>query len=244
MKIRRFVGVIVTTVLVWGTCPAAEPNYADMRANMVDEITADAYVTGSMTGRPRIGDSVIEALRTTPRHLYVPKHLRNHAYENRPLPIGHGQTISQPFIVALMTELLELEADDRVLEIGTGSGYQAAVLAALAARVHTIEIIEPLFQQARDRFHRLGQEKINTRHGDGYFGWPEAEPFDGIVVTAASDHVPPPLIKQLAPGGRMVIPVGDRFTTQQLLLVHKGVSGQVTTRHVLPVIFVPLTGQR
>ena len=185
----------------------------------------------------------LEALRTVPRHLYGPKYLRNQAYENRPLPIGHGQTISQPSIVALMTELLELDAGDRVLEIGTGSGYQAAILAALATRVHTIEIIEPIFRQVRNRFHRMGQMSIETRHGDGYYGWPEAQPFDGIIVTAASDHVPPPLIKQLAHGGRMIIPVGDRFTTQQLLMIHKDLSGKVTTRHVLPVIFVPLTGE-
>ncbi len=241
---RRFVGLLLIVFVVWDTCPAVEPDYAKLRAVMVEEIAADAYRTGSMTGRARIGDSVIEALRTVPRHLFVPKYLRNQAYENRPLPIGHGQTISQPSIVALMTELLELDAGDRVLEIGTGSGYQAAILAAMAARVHTIEIIEPLFRQARNRFHRMGQMSIETRHGDGYYGWPEAQPFDGIVVTAASDHVPPPLIKQLAPGGRMVIPVGDRFTTQQLLMIHKELSGKVTTRHVLPVIFVPLTGER
>jgi protein-L-isoaspartate(D-aspartate) O-methyltransferase len=159
------------------------------------------------------------------------------------LPIGYGQTISQPYIVALMTDLLKVNSGDVVLELGTGSGYQAAILSGLVKRVYTIEIIEPLARQAKSRLARLGYGNVTTRLGDGYYGWPEYAPFDGIIVTAAASHVPPPLIEQLKPGGRMVIPVGDRFFTQQLLLVEKTADGQITTRQVLPVRFVPLTGE-
>jgi protein-L-isoaspartate(D-aspartate) O-methyltransferase len=178
-----------------------------------------------------------------PRHEFVPERLRRQAYANRPLPIGYGQTISQPYIVALMTDLVEPGADDRVLEIGTGSGYQAAVLATLVGEVYTIEIIEPLGLAARARLERLGYDNVEVRLGDGYYGWPERAPFDAIVVTAAASHVPPPLIQQLKPGGRMVIPVGSRFLVQQLVLVTKDADGRVTTRQLLPVRFVPLTGE-
>jgi protein-L-isoaspartate(D-aspartate) O-methyltransferase len=170
--------------------------------------------------------------------------MQDAAYDDRPLPIDHGQTISQPFIVALMTELLEPEPGDRVLEVGTGSGYQAAILARLVARVYTIEIIEPLAERAAERLARLGYHNVETRLGDGYHGWPEAAPFDAIVVTAAADHVPPPLVEQLRAGGRMVIPVGDRFSVQQLLLIEKTADDEVRTRQLLPVRFVPLTGER
>jgi protein-L-isoaspartate(D-aspartate) O-methyltransferase len=158
------------------------------------------------------------------------------------LPIGYGQTISQPYIVAIMTDLLKLEPDDRVLEIGTGSGYQAAVLAELVQQVYSIEIIGDLARRARAVLDRLGYEQVKTRVGDGYYGWQEEAPFDAIMVTAAADHVPPPLIKQLKPGGRMLIPVGSRFMTQQLVLVTKDEDG-ITTRLLLPVRFVPLTGE-
>lgn len=186
--------------------------------------------------------AVLGALRNASRPEFVPETQRTHAWENRPLPIGHGQTISQPSIVAMMTDLLQIEAGHKVLEVGTGSGYQAAILAEVGAEVYSIEIIEALAEQARERLKRLGYGQVKLRTGDGYHGWSEAAPFDGIIVTAAASHVPPPLVKQLKPGGRMVIPVGGRFTLQYLMLVEKQNDGTVTTRQLLPVIFVPLTG--
>jgi protein-L-isoaspartate(D-aspartate) O-methyltransferase len=186
---------------------------------------------------------VMDAMKKVPRHEFVPEDLQDKAYENRPLPIGYGQTISEPYLVALMTDLVEPKQDFRVLEIGTGSAYQAAVLAELVDRVYTIEIIEPLGEQAGERLKRLGYDNVETRIGDGYYGWEEAGPFDAIVVTAAGSHVPPPLIQQLKPGGRMVVPVGSRFMTQQLLFVEKAADGAVFTRQVMPVRFVPLTGE-
>ena len=185
---------------------------------------------------------MLAALGRTERHRFVPPGLRDEAYENRPLPIGHGQTISQPYIVALMTDLLEVGAGDRVLEVGTGSGYQAAVLAELGVAVYSIEIVAPLAAEVSERLARLGYDGVGTRHADGYHGWPEAAPFDGIVVTAAASHVPPPLVAQLRPGGRMVVPVGSRFFTQHLMLVEKGEGDEVRVRQLLPVRFVPLTG--
>ncbi len=187
--------------------------------------------------------AVLGALRKAPRPQFMPEAQRPHGWEDRPLPIGHGQTISQPSIVAMMTDLLRIEPGDKVLEVGTGSGYQAAILAEVGAEVYSIEIIEALAEQARERLQRLGYGKIHLRTGDGYHGWPEAAPFDGILVTAAASHVPPPLVKQLKPGGRMVIPVGGRFTLQYLMLIEKQDDGSVTTRQLLPVIFVPLTGR-
>jgi protein-L-isoaspartate(D-aspartate) O-methyltransferase len=170
----------------------------------------------------------------------VPEDQRAYAYDDRPLPIGHGQTISQPFIVALMTDMLDLAAGDVVLEIGTGSGYQAAVLAALVDEVHTIEIIPELAERAAAALE--GYENVETYIGDGYYGVAAAAPFDAIVVTAAASHVPPPLIAQLEPGGRMVIPVGGAFALQHLMLIEKDADGQVRSRQTLPVAFVPLTG--
>ena len=187
---------------------------------------------------------VLEALRQTPRHRFVPAALVPHAYEDRPLPIGYGQTISQPYIVAKMTELLEPKKEDRALEIGTGSGYQAAVLSPLVAEVYTMEIIEPLGIAARERLAALGYKNVEVRIGDGYYGWPEKAPFDCIIVTAAANHIPPPLVEQLKPGGRMVIPVGNPFQTQTLVLVSKGRKGprDIQVRSLMPVAFVPLVG--
>ena len=178
------------------------------------------------------------------RHKFVPTSHQDSAYANQPLPIGHGQTISQPYIVALMTDLIRIDPGDKVLEIGTGSGYQAAVLAEMGAEVFTIEIIKPLASQAFKRLTSLGYDNVKTRKGDGYYGWQEEAPFDAIVVTAAASHIPPPLIRQLKPGGVMVIPVGSRFMVQQLVLVSKNEAGDITTRQILPVRFVPLTGDR
>jgi protein-L-isoaspartate(D-aspartate) O-methyltransferase len=188
-------------------------------------------------------DDVLQSLNTVERHRFVPRGQVRHAYENRPLPIGYGQTISQPYIVALMTDLLDPQPEDVVLEVGTGSGYQAAILSGLVARVYTIEIIAGLADEGRERLQDLGFENVVARLGDGYFGWEEHAPFDSIIVTAAATHVPPPLIEQLKPGGRMVIPVGGRFATQWLLLISKEDDGSVVTRQVAPVRFVPLTGK-
>lgn len=188
------------------------------------------------------GPSVMAAMEKVQRHRFVPAWLTPFAYLNRPLPIGYGQTISQPLIVACMTDLLKVKKGDKVLEIGTGSGYQSAVLAEIAGSVYTIEIIEPLGKQAGERLKSLGYNNIKTKVGDGYYGWPEAAPFDAIMVTAAASHVPPPLLKQLKPGGRMVIPLGTHFMTQYLMLVEKQADGSVMTRQIVPVSFVPLGG--
>ena len=222
----------------------AEDDYADDRARMIRTIEAHAQRATDALGRDYIDPKVLAVMNEVPRHELVSAWHRDAAYEDRPLPIGHGQTISQPFIVALMTDLLELDEDDVVLEVGTGSGYQAAVLAPLAAEVYSIEIVPELGESAALRLRRLGYDNVHVRVGDGYHGWPEAAPFNGIVVTAAASHVPPPLIQQLRPGGRMVIPIGGAFARQQLMLVEKNEDGTVTTRQLLPVQFVPLTGTR
>jgi len=209
---------------------------------MVQSIVDDVNRTSHYIGKGELDSRVMEIIGRVPRHEFVPVEGRFEAYENRPLPIGYGQTTSQPYIVALMTDLMELKPDSRVLEIGTGSGYQAAILAELCDQVFTIEIIKPLGKAAAERLQRLGYDRIQLRVGDGYYGWKEEAPFDVIVVTAAASHVPPPLIRQLKPGGRMVIPVGSRFMVQQLLLIEKDEQGGVATRQILPVRFVPLTG--
>ncbi|MGD8371928.1 MAG: protein-L-isoaspartate(D-aspartate) O-methyltransferase [Syntrophobacterales bacterium] len=185
---------------------------------------------------------VLEAMRQVPRHLFVPWALKRAAHADRPLPIGHGQTISQPYIVGLMTQALKMKPDGKVLEIGTGSGYQAAVLSELTPRVFTIEIIRALGEEARERLQKLGYQTIQAKIGDGYFGWPEEAPFDGIIVTCAAGHIPPPLIEQLREGGRMVIPVGGTFEVQRLMVVTKDQEGKVQTEELLPVRFVPMTG--
>ena len=218
-------------------------DYLESRQQLVNVIEADVRATSLYLDKQALDPRVLQALGKVPRHEFVPQEERRFAYANRPLPIGYGQTISQPYIVAVMTDLLKPTADSKVLEVGTGSGYQAAILAELVNKVYSIEIIEPLAMQAQARLAQLGYTNINTRAGDGYYGWEEAAPFDAIVVTAAASHVPPPLIKQLKVGGRMIIPVGSRFMTQELLLVSKQADGSITTRQILPVRFVPLTGK-
>ena len=185
---------------------------------------------------------VIEAMRNVPRHKFVPSAQQRNAYQNNPLPIGHGQTISQPYIVALMAEMLEIEPGDKVLEIGTGSGYHAAVLSELTPYVYSIEIVEPLGVQAAEVYEKLGYHTIETKIGDGYYGWEEHAPFDKIIVTAAAGHIPPPLIEQLKPGGIIAIPVGSPYQTQILRRVMKSEDGDIRTERVLPVRFVPMTG--
>jgi protein-L-isoaspartate(D-aspartate) O-methyltransferase len=234
---------MVLAVLIGAANAAAEDDGSSEARRMVAEIEAIAASVGAVGGRSGVDPRVREAMARVPRHHFVPDDLRPLAYADRPLAIGYGQTISQPYIVALMTDALELLGGDTVLEVGTGSGYQAAILGQLAGRVLSIEIVPQLARQAKQRLAALGYDNVETRQGDGYFGWPEAAPFDAIVVTAAAGHVPPPLIRQLKPGGRMVIPVGNPFLVQRLVLVEKAADGTVTTRHLLPVRFVPLTGE-
>ena len=217
--------------------------YEDARRKMVAAIEADVRDTSFYINKKSLDPRVMSVMGTVERHRFVPPGEQSRAYANQPLPIGHGQTISQPYIVALMTDLIGVAPGDKVLEIGTGSGYQAAVLAEMGAEVYTIEIIEPLADRAAKLLADLGYDRVKTRQGDGYFGWNEEAPFDAMVVTAAVDHVPPPLIRQLKPGGVMVLPVGSRFLVQQLVLVAKDSAGSITTRQILPVRFVPLTGE-
>jgi protein-L-isoaspartate(D-aspartate) O-methyltransferase len=210
------------------------------RLAMVREIEAEVRETVGWIGRAALDPCVIAAMERVPRHEFVPPSQSAAAYANTPLPIGHGQTISQPYIVAVMSELAQLGEDDVVLEVGTGCGYQSAVLAQLARRVYTIEVVAELAQQARERLARLGYSSVEVRTGDGWEGWPEHAPFDAIVVTAAAEEVPPPLIAQLAAGGRMVIPVGDGFFAQELVVIERDAREGLKTRGVLPVRFVPL----
>ena len=216
---------------------------AQLQARLLEQITADAWETRGYTGRSALSGPVLDAMRTIPRHEFVPAHGLRAAYANRPLPIGRGQTISQPFIVALMTDLLDPERDHVVLEIGTGSGYQAAVLSALVKQVYSIEIVPELAESAQRRLAALGYENVSVKLGDGYYGWPEAGPFDGILVTAVGPDVPPALVAQLKPGGRMVLPLGTPASAQELTVVTKRAEGEgYDARQVLPVAFVPLTG--
>ncbi len=228
-------------LLILATTASADDPFTTARLGMIRAIENDVAWTSKELGREKLDPRVMRVLSEVPRHHFVPRELQDVAYENRPLPIGYGQTISQPYIVAIMTDLLRIDADDVVLEIGTGSGYQAAVLSRLVRRVYTMEIIEPLAHQAVERLRLAGYPNIVVRHADGYYGWKEVAPFDAIMVTAAASHIPPPLLQQLRSGGRMVIPVGGPFMTQYLMLVEKNAAGRITTRQILPVAFVPLT---
>lgn len=225
------------------TALADDEDFSMARAAMVDEVKYYATLARD-AGEQALNDDVMQSLGMVERHHFVASDQQRFAYENRPIAIGHGQTISQPYIVALMTDLIEPERDFVVLEIGTGSGYQAAILAQLVTHVYSIEIIEALADEAKTRLARLGYDNVTTKLGDGYYGWEEHAPYDAIVVTAAASHVPPPLIQQLKPGGRLVIPVGGRFMTQQLLLLEKTDDGEVITRQIAAVRFVPLTRGR
>jgi protein-L-isoaspartate(D-aspartate) O-methyltransferase len=219
-----------------GSVMAAEKErYMAERQHMVESQIRARGVTNA---------AVLDALRKVPRHDFVPAARQPQAYGDHPLPIGHDQTISQPYIVAFMTELLGLKPGDKVLEIGTGSGYQAAVLAQITSNVFTIEIVRPLYEEAKPRLVKLGLPAGHIRQGDGYQGWPEEAPFDAIIVTAAPDHLPQPLVDQLKPGGRLVIPVGSVGETQSLKVVEKEQSGRLKTREVIPVRFVPLTREK
>jgi protein-L-isoaspartate(D-aspartate) O-methyltransferase len=210
--------------------------FTALRSTMVEEILAHVEFSREQIGKPTLSTAVMQAVAKVPRHDFVPTELRQYAYADSPLPIGYGKTISQPFIVALMTDLLDIGPDDKVLEIGTGLGYQAAILAELAAHVFTVEIVEELAKEARMRLGRLGYKNVEFKLGDGYYGWPEHGPFSRIIVTAAPDLVPPPLLSQLKPGGRMIIPAGIA-DSQQLTLVTRDASGKIAMREVLPVRF-------
>lgn len=213
----------------------------EMRA-LLDAIRAEVRETWQYTGRAALSERVLQAFAEVPRHAFLPEVLLPAAYANRPLPIGHEQTISQPYIVALMTDLLDPAPEDTILEIGTGSGYQAAVLAKLAKRVYSLEIVPELAGPARERLQRLGYGNVEVRQGDGHAGWPEHAPYDGVIVTAAAPDIPPALIEQLKPGGRLIIPLGSRYSGQELRLIEKNRHGETSQKSILPVIFVPLTG--
>jgi protein-L-isoaspartate(D-aspartate) O-methyltransferase len=210
--------------------------------HLMEEIRADTTLTRGYTGRSVLDARVMAVMQKVPRHEFVDSGSPDAAWQNVPLSIGHGQTISQPFIVALMTDLIDPDSSMRVLEIGTGSGYQAAVLGELVEQVFTIEIIEPLARMAEQRLARLGYDNISVLHGDGFYGWPEQAPFDAIVVTAVAAEIPAPLLAQLKPGAKMILPVGEVHGGQNLVLVTKDANGEITSRNVLPVMFVPLTG--
>ena len=228
-KYRRFVLVLFCLLILF---QAASADYRKERKRLVEIHIIREGIEDPL---------VIESMLTVPREEFVPDNLKKKAYLNQALPVGYGQTISQPYIVALMTELLGIDEDDTVLEIGTGSGYQAAVLAQIVKEVYTIEIIKPLGIKAEKRLKRLGYSNISSKIGDGYFGWEAYAPFDAIIVTAAADHIPPPLIKQLKKGGKMCIPVGQPYFTQVLKLLEKDEQGKIHIYDIIPVIFVPFT---
>lgn len=211
------------------------------REALLQEIKAEMRDTGTLTGHVSLSERVLAAMQQVPRHAFVPEALQDEAYLNTPLPIGHRQTISQPYIVALMTELLAPQQDQVVLEIGTGSGYQAAVLAGLVKHVYSIEVIPALAQEASARLHHLGYHNVSVRAGDGSLGWPEHAPYDAIIVTAAGHEIPTALLEQLKPGGVLVMPVGSSHFGQNLSVTSKMADGRIETRTVLPVVFVPLT---
>jgi len=236
--LARLLAALALVAIAMPAAPA-DDQFDAPRRELMGDIAALARETAAETGRPAFDPRVMAVLAAVPRHRFVPPDQVHAAYRNRPLPIGHGQTISQPYIVALMTDLMNVKPNHVVLEIGTGSGYQAAILAELARTVCTIEIIEPLARQAEERLRTLGYARVRTRVGDGYNGWEECGPFDSIIVTAAASHVPPPLVRQLKAGGRMVIPVGPPFLAQHLMLVEKRDDGTIMTRQILPVAFVP-----
>jgi protein-L-isoaspartate(D-aspartate) O-methyltransferase len=235
--------LIAPLIAPFHTTPATEDDWSRERQRMVAEIAAMARSTKRETGRERFADRVMDAMSKVPRHRFVAEPAARYAYRNEPLPIGEGQTISQPYIVALSTDLIDPRPEDVVLEIGTGSGYQAAVLSEVVREVYSIEIVEPLGRSAAERLKNLGYRKVDVRIGDGYQGWPEHAPFDGIIVTAAAPFIPEPLIEQLKPGGKMVIPVESGPGAQQMLLVEKRADGTVAKRVVLNVAFVPMTGK-
>lgn len=217
------------------------PEMGDDHGAMLRDIEEEVFFTRREIGKAALDERVMAAVAKVPRERFIPEPERYRAFANGPLPIGHGQTISQPYIVALMSDLLNPRPDSIILEVGTGSGYQAAVLAEIVRYVYSIEIVGALAKTSAECLQRLGYDNVTVRHADGYNGWPEYAPFDGIIVTAAAPHVPQPLVDQLKPGGRLVIPVGDPGYVQELRVVEKLDDGSVTSRNILLVAFVPLT---
>jgi protein-L-isoaspartate(D-aspartate) O-methyltransferase len=245
MNCRNILLALIGLVLVVQDGRADRGKEEEMRKarqSMVRAIETDVRETSVYIGRGQLGEEVMRVMGEVPRHEFVPEEEQGAAYLNSPLPIGFGQTISQPYIVALMTDLLAVSREAKVLEVGAGSGYQAAVLSRLVREVHSIEIIPQLARQCRERLQRFGYANVTVHEGDGYYGLAAEAPFDAIVVTAAASYIPPPLVQQLKSGGRMVIPVGTPFALQYLMLVEKNEQSEITARQVLPVRFVPLTG--
>jgi protein-L-isoaspartate(D-aspartate) O-methyltransferase len=244
-KLKPITGYLIGLFfLIFATITHAKidvDSYANKRHALIKTIENDVKLTRQYLDKSTLNPKVLGAMKNIPRHKFVPKNQQYRAYDNTPLPIGYGQTISQPYIVAVMTDLLNLSPSDKVLEIGTGSGYQAAVLSKLVKHVYSIEIIKPLSLKANQALKQLGYENIKLKVGDGYYGWKENAPFDAIIVTAAASHIPPSLLDQLKKGGVMIIPVGSRFMVQQLLLIKKNHQGKYEVKQILPVRFVPLT---
>lgn len=239
MRERFFLSIVLILFALLVNCKDKKM-YPESNSNRDFKTLREKMVETQIKARGVKDPRVLSALLKVERHLFVPKEFHSSAYSDQPLPIGEGQTISQPYIVALMTELLELKGDEKVLEIGTGSGYQAAILAELAKEVYSIEIVESLATSAKKLLQELGYQNIQVKVGDGYLGWPEVAPFDAIIVTCAPDHIPKPLIEQLKEGGRMVVPVGTY--SQELKKIVKR-SGKIETTDILPVLFVPMTGE-
>jgi protein-L-isoaspartate(D-aspartate) O-methyltransferase len=237
---RAFLILFLSALTLTPLLSYTADDYAGPRQAMIEAIRETVRETRAYIGKDELDPRVLAVMAKVPRHEFVPTTLRGLAYLNRPLPIGSGQTISQPYIVALMTDLARVDEGSKVLEIGTGSGYQAAILAELAQHVYTIEIIEELGRNAEQTLERLGYRNVTVRIGDGYLGWPEAAPFDAIIVTAAPPRIPQTLIDQLAVGGRLVVPIGQPDRTQTLTLVEKTADGRLHKRDVLPVGFVPM----
>ena len=234
--------VATGAVLFFGVYSSAQADSSELE-DMLQAIVAMTEYSQDYTGVRAIDESVIKALRSVDRSRFVAEEQRRYAFANQPLGIGHGQTISQPFIVALMTHMLDVKLTDRVLEIGTGSGYQAAILGELAEQVFTIEIIEALALEAKERLKRLGYKDVFVKTGDGWFGWPDEAPFNKIMITAVAPDPPPKLLEQLSEGGRMIAPIGDYDGYQELILFEKDETGAISQRMVLPVRFVPMTGK-
>jgi protein-L-isoaspartate(D-aspartate) O-methyltransferase len=228
-------------LMAMGGSPDTDP--AAARARLIQEVEAEVRLTSQYLGTERLDPAVIRALRAVPRERFVPEDLRGLAYANHPVPIGLGQTISQPYIVAVMSHLIGIKPGDRVYELGTGSGYQAAVLAEMGADVYTVEIVPELAARAAAVLAGLGYGRVRVRAGDGYLGWPEAAPFDAVIVTAAGPEIPRPLVDQLATGGRLVMPLGGTAETQWLVVITRQADGTLHRREVLPVRFVPITGE-
>lgn len=237
-------GALVSCLALVLTMGSTSADTATDRAAMLQAIQSSVRDSANYTGRSELSEPVMAAMASVAREEFVLPAYRHLAYRNTPLPIAAGQTISQPLIVALMTELLEPQQSDVILEVGTGSGYQAAVLSGLVKHVYSVEIVKELADSASQTLQKLDYDNVTVRAGDGYAGWPEHAPFDGIIVTAAAEHLPPPLLQQLKPGGKLVIPVGEHGGYQELLVVEVDEKGEVSRQSVLPVRFVPLTGDR